>query len=120
MKLSEGKYHWSKKDIETLQEIFPVTSNQKCAEIFNVSVRTIVRKARELGIEKHPDHRVLYDFREFGRRGSLHPNSIRSRIRPGERRSPGTEFKPGNKSFMSLPLIDRLNHQTNKKYINYE
>lgn len=46
------RIYWSPQMLSDLKRYFPTTSNQECADILQVSVRTIVRKARELGLEK--------------------------------------------------------------------
>lgn len=38
--------------ISELKRYFPTTKNKELAELIGVSERTIVRKARELGLEK--------------------------------------------------------------------
>ena len=43
---------WTAEMLETLNNKFPVTFNKELAEELGVSWRTLVRKARELGIEK--------------------------------------------------------------------
>lgn len=43
---------WSPQMIADLKRYFPTTLNEELAGILNVSPRTMVRKARELGLEK--------------------------------------------------------------------
>ena len=43
---------WSPQMIADLKRYFPTSTNQECAEIIGVSPRTVVRKARELGLSK--------------------------------------------------------------------
>lgn len=43
---------WSPQMISDLKRYFPTTLNEELAGILNVSPRTMVRKARELGLEK--------------------------------------------------------------------
>jgi Zn-dependent peptidase ImmA (M78 family) len=42
--------------ISDLKRYYPNTSNQELVELFGVSERTIVRKARELGLSKSKEH----------------------------------------------------------------
>lgn len=44
--------HWTGNMISELKRYFPTTKNKELAELIGVSERTIVRKARELGLEK--------------------------------------------------------------------
>lgn len=48
------KKNWTPEMIQTLTEQFPVTYNKVLADQLGVSWRTLVRKARELHIEKEP------------------------------------------------------------------
>ena len=85
------------------------------AQIFNKSVRTVTRIARKYNLQKHPDFRILVDFKEYGKQGAEHPKSIATRWKPGERVSPETEFKPGEKR-KKLTRLERMQKQTEKKY----
>lgn len=89
---------WTGQMIEDLRRWYPNSKNEELAGILSVSVRTMVRKARELG---------LYKDREWMRaisRQNVHQAQVFSRIhgypgsiQKGEHRSPATEFKPGRK-----------------------
>ena len=46
------RIYWSGDMISILRRHFPTTKNDEVAEMIGVSPRTVVRKARELGIEK--------------------------------------------------------------------
>lgn len=86
--------YWSSYMLETLKRLYPTTKNEDLAVILNVSSRTLIRKARELGIHKDADWQ-----RETSRnhaRLAIFQNKIRRNsgmIKKGERRSPGTEFQ---------------------------
>jgi hypothetical protein len=58
---------WSNEDIAYLTKHFPYTWNKVLAKHFNVGWRTIVRKARELNLEKAPDFRDTIDFTSFNK-----------------------------------------------------
>lgn len=47
--------HWSGNMISQLKKYYPCTTNAELAELLNVSPRTVVRKARELGLAKDED-----------------------------------------------------------------
>lgn len=44
---------WSPQMLSDMQKLFPTTLNQDLADILGVSIRTITRKARELGLQKN-------------------------------------------------------------------
>lgn len=46
------KIHWNIYMLETITNLFPTTFNEVLAGILGVSQRTMIRKARELGLEK--------------------------------------------------------------------
>ena len=46
------RIYWSPQMLSDLKRLFPTTSNSECAAILGVSLRTVVRKAREIGLEK--------------------------------------------------------------------
>lgn len=48
------KVVWSEEMLRILQGKFPVTFNRELAKELNVSMRTLIRKARELGLDKEP------------------------------------------------------------------
>lgn len=64
---SSTRIFWSPSMTSYLQKHFPTTKNQELAEALGVSPRTMIRKARELGLEKNPqwlqgvwdDHRLM-------------------------------------------------------------
>lgn len=58
LKRSQGHPYifWNGNMISDLKRYYPNTSNQELVELFGVSERTIVRKARELGLFKSKEH----------------------------------------------------------------
>lgn len=46
------RLYWSPQKIADIKRYFPTTINEECAAILGVSVRTLIRKARELGLAK--------------------------------------------------------------------
>lgn len=87
---------WSGSMLAELRRLFPVTKNEEIAGVLGVSVRTMIRKARELGLKKDDvwlsgvwdDNRKMAQMmsRALGYPG---------RIMPGEHRNPEGEFKAG-------------------------
>lgn len=104
-KYANNKYAWSKTDLEYLTQYFPYTANKQLAKHFNISWRTIVRKARELNLQKNDDFRDQFDFKKFGELASSHPNSIATRFKPGQVLSK-EEIKL-NKKYKHLPFYER-------------
>ena len=47
--------HWTPQMIADLRRWFPTTLNEELAGILGVSQRTMIRKARELGLQKNPE-----------------------------------------------------------------
>ncbi len=85
---------WSRQMIDLLKTHFPTTLNEEMAGLLGVSVRTMLRKARELGLEKDRqwltaiwDERCLMAHVSSKRLG--YPGSIKK----GQHLSPATEFK---------------------------
>lgn len=95
--MSKGrKISWTAEMLETLKTDFPVRFNKELAAELGVGWRTLIRKARELGIEKevdfldknrskitemgakaHPEHPMK------GVKGWCVPNSEKTRFKPG-------------------------------------
>lgn len=87
--------HWSGAMIEKLKRIFPMTKNEDCAIELGVSPRTVIRKARELGLSKNEEWRINHarnNCRIMRIYNQCRGNS--GMIKPGEHRNPAGEFKP--------------------------
>lgn len=89
---------WNTQMLDYLRRHFPTTLNEELAGCLGVSPRTMIRKARELGLEK--DSRWLAGIWEE-RRKLAHSISRRKGnpggFRKGEHANPDGEFKPGRK-----------------------
>ena len=91
------RIYWSTQMIDDLKRLYPTTKNEDMADILGVSVRTLIRKARELGIWKSPEwqhaitmkHQKMASF-EHARLG--HPSCFKK----GEHYCPENEFKKGH------------------------
>lgn len=55
---TKGTIYWSPSDISMLKRLYPTTLNAELAELFNVSNRTLIRKANELGLKKDKEWMV--------------------------------------------------------------
>lgn len=89
---------WSKDMIDFLKANFARTLNEDLAGCLGVSQRTVIRKARELGLQKDKawldgiwNERRLMAHAESKRKG--YPGTFRK----GQHASPETEFKKGQK-----------------------
>ena len=84
--------------LDYLRKHYPTTLNEELAGCLGVSQRTMIRKARELGLEKDPEWlAAVWDER----RQLAHVISKRKGypggFKKGERANPAGEFKPGRK-----------------------
>ena len=85
--------YWSRQMEDDLTRLFPVTRNEDLVEHFGMSMRTISRKAAQLGLRKHPDyihHMSRSNLKKARLATLLHHNS--GCIRKGQHLSPDTEF----------------------------
>lgn len=89
---------WTDEQLKLLRTYFPIMFNRPLAKWIGVSMRTLIRKARELGLEKKPG------FLEERRRDIQHlaGEAIRlsenksTRFKRGVHNNPAGEFKPGH------------------------
>lgn len=92
---------WTQLQLDTLRRFFPTMFNADLTKLLGVSQRTMIRKARELGLEKSPT------FREDRKRDINHRASVAlkrkyiegacsSHFKKGVHNNPDGEFKPGH------------------------
>lgn len=85
---------WNKQMLDDLTSMFPDNFNHDISEHVGVSLRTMLRKAKELNLKKDPDwiakvnKKILFEMHLHNK---LHRNA--GMIKKGEHRSPETEFK---------------------------
>lgn len=88
---------WNRDMLDVLRRDFATTLNEELAGMLGVSMRTMIRKARELGLQKDP--RWLAAVWEERRR-MAHVESKRlgypGSFQKGIHQSPATEFKKGH------------------------
>ena len=90
------RIHWSADMLDYLRRHFATTLNEELAGELGVSPRTMIRKARELGLKKDD----VWVRRVWSKNGKL-GHIIAKRLgfpggfRKGERANPAGEFKPG-------------------------
>jgi len=90
------KKNWTPEMIRTLTELFPVSYNKVLASQLGVSWRTLLRKARELNLEKEPDFlenrraeittmavKAHPPHPHKGEKGWSIPNSEKNQYKPG-------------------------------------
>ena len=88
---------WDRRMLDDLKRLFATTKNEDLVDIIGVSLRTLIRKARELGLEKNAEwqhnnvmrHQKMASF-EARRLG--YPGHFKK----GEHICPENEFKPGH------------------------
>lgn len=96
------KLYWSRDQLEMLTRRYSTVSVIELAELIGYSDQTIRRKAKELGLKKHPDYR-----RRANNRNLVMANFIsklrgnKGWIKQGERRGRSAEYK-------SQYLVQRL------------
>ena len=92
------RVHWSQQMLCDLRRWFPTTKNNELADILGVSVRTMIRKARQLGLRKDSDwmHSISMSHLHIANhvnRKNNHPNAFKK----GVRNNPAGEFAKGHK-----------------------
>lgn len=88
---------WTDEQLKLLRAYFPIMFNRPLAKQIGVSMRTLIRKARELGLEKKPGfleerRRDIQRLAGDALRYSDHKNT---RFKKGVHSNPAGEFKPG-------------------------
>lgn len=89
---------WTDEQLKLLRTYFPIMFNRPLAKWIGVSMRTLIRKARELGLEKKPGFlqdrkRDIQRLSGDAIRASDHKNT---RFKKGVHSNPAGEFKPGH------------------------
>jgi hypothetical protein len=89
---------WSRQMIDDFRRDYPTTLNEELAGYFGVSVRTVVRKARELGLRKDSEWlAAIYDERRQLAHVRSKAMGYPGTFKKGQRPSPAMEFKPGHR-----------------------
>lgn len=90
--------YWDGNMISLLKKHFPTTLNEEMAEMLGVSQRTMIRKARELGLEKDPEWLTrIWNERRIMAQASNRAKGYPGSFQKGRRYNPDGEFKPGYK-----------------------
>jgi hypothetical protein len=89
---------WTPRMLKLLNDFFPIMFNKPLAQWIGVSPRTLIRKARQLGLEKRPgfleDRR--HDIAKLASEGLKRCGNVPSRFPKGVRSNPAGEFKKGH------------------------
>lgn len=94
---------WTIVELDQLTLLFPVTWNKELAKQFNCGWRTVVRKARELNLEKSESFRDSIDFSSFGKGNEPWNKGIKGL--PMVPECVAKQFKKGNPSVMKDPAV---------------
>ena len=89
---------WSKQMIDYLRRHFATTTNEELAGWLGVSERTMIRKARQLGLKKNPEWQsnLSRQHCKLAHAAALKAGNP-GRFKKGVRANPDGEFKPGHK-----------------------
>ncbi|HCW07347.1 MAG TPA: hypothetical protein DGG95_08285 [Cytophagales bacterium] len=112
---------WTDEMLQKLKAEFPFRFNKDIAKDLKLGWRTIVRKARELGLEK--DENFFLDQKENilqACKDSLPPNPMKGVKGWSVPNSEATRFKKGQESFMSNPENHRKSNEKRNATIKSE
>lgn len=88
---------WNRDMLDLLKRHFPNTLNEELAGMLGVSTRTMIRKARELGLTKDKEWLdAIWDERRIMAHHASKRLGYPGSIKPGQHLSPATEFKKGH------------------------
>lgn len=89
---------WTPRMLKLLNDFYPTMFNDALAKWLGVSIRTMTRKARELGLKKREDfHELKKDAIRQKQSEALKKVECATRFKKGHHASPATEFKKGQK-----------------------
>lgn len=105
---------WSKSMLDYLRTNFPTTLNLELAECLGVSQSTMIRKARQLGLQKDPAWlKEIWETRRRMAHSAARRKGYPGRFPKGVRQSPENEFKPGHQL---SPEVDERRRQSLRKW----
>lgn len=89
------RLYWSQQSIDMLKRYYPTTSCRDIADMLNMGIDGVKKKASELGLKKDTEHRRRVNHSTL-KIANLHSRLYgnKGRIRKGQRLSPATEYKP--------------------------
>lgn len=93
------KIVWTEEMIQKLRDEFPVRITIDICKEIGVSLRSAIRKARELGLDKAPGflEERRQEIQRRARNGLKKTSKTGGRFKKGQHACPEHEFKPGHK-----------------------
>ena len=90
---------WTPEQLKILKEHYATMFNKPLAKWIGISMRTMQRKARELGLQKKPDFLIerKKDIVQLLSEAQKRSTKTSTRFKKGQRNNPSGEFKPGHK-----------------------
>lgn len=92
--------------LDDLKRLYATTKNEDLVDILGVSQRTVIRKARELGLQKDPEWQhgnTMRHLKMMQFENKVH--GIKSPFKKGMHYSPDNEFKPGHQESPEVKAI---------------
>lgn len=112
------RIHWSTQMIDYLRRHFQNSLNEELAGCLGVSQRTMLRKARELGLKKDPEWlSKIWNERRMMAHAASKRKGIPGRFKKGEHRNPAGEFKPGNR--LSAEALSKISEKMKRWYCQH-
>lgn len=109
---------WTEAELKFLQDNFPSMWNKDLAKHFGIGWRSVVRKARELGLEKSDTFRDNIDFSAFGQGNEPWNKGMKGL--PMVAACVEKQFKKGNKSCMTDPKVAERSRTSRNETIRKE
>lgn len=112
-KMGNKQIEWTPQKLKLLTDFYPIMFNEALAKWLGISIRTLSRKAKELGLKKRDDFRELKKEAWRQRQSeALKKVECATRFKKGQHPSPATEFKKGQKQ---SPAILAKRAETRKR-----
>jgi len=93
-KMGNKLIEWTPQKLKLLTDFFPIMFNDALAKWLGISIRTLTRKARELGLKKRDNfHELKKDKIRERQSEALKKVECATRFKKGQHASPATEFK---------------------------
>ena len=109
---------WTPQMLKLLTTFFPIMFNKPLAKWLGVSLRTLLRKARELGLEKQEGflEKRQKDINQLISESHKNNEKLKAtQIKKGEHRGRSTEFKKGQKMSPEMIAKRTATLQENKR-----
>lgn len=91
-KMGNKLIEWTPQKLKLLTDFFPIMFNDALAKWLGISIRTLTRKARELGLKKRDDfHELKKDKIRERQSEALKKVECATRFKKGQHASPATD-----------------------------